>query len=786
MAKRSLKASEQGLEQLNQALVRNGQSKMALAEEVGVARSTVSLLFTGKSIQREIFSKICETLGLDWRDIAHIGEEEAESDIDALVQEVREKVKPLIQERCGTMRVLDMSQPIGLNDIYTDVNILEKITGRRRLEISELLQGFDPESEDFDRFGLSRVTEKRVPGLKAVEHYSKLMVLGKPGAGKTTFLKYLAIRCISGEFQAERVPIFITLKDFAETPAQPGLLEFITQMFANSGVTDTQITEVLKKGRALLFLDGLDEVKDEDSQQVLREIRYFSEQYYTNNFVITCRIAAQDYRFERFTDVELADVEVADFDDKQIQTFVTKWFKAKQLDLAERFMQQLNLNQPIRELTTSPLLLTLLCLVFEDSGNFPTNRSELYQEGIAILLRKWDATRRIERDHVYKKLSVHRKEDLLGQIALNTFEHADYFFKQRDVERYIADYIRNLPDAQTDPEALQLDSEVVLKSIEAQHGLLVERARGIYSFSHLTFQEYFTAREIVNTCNFHSLDDKLLHNLVNHITEKRWREVFLLIVESLPSADCLLLLIKQQIDVLVADDKKLQQLLMWANQKSLSVELPYQAAAIRAFYFAFAFDGYPRILTTGYNLTRFLNPILSHALDQAYAHDPIFDLNLAHALVLDLAFAYTYFKALRSNVEGNNFHDFFYIHTIKGTLSKICTLPLDPKLQQVLHQLKELIPDINSDKEILKQWYEDESQAWTEQLRAMMVEHRNIGQDWQFNEQHKKLLQQYYNANLLLLQCLNSDCYVSREVRSHIEDTLLLPIAEIEKRTYRD
>ena len=57
-----------------------------------------------------------------------------------------------------------------------------------------------------------------------------------------------------------------------------------------------------------------------------------------------------------------------------------------------------------------------------------------------------------------------------------------------------------------------------MKSIEAQHGLLVERAKGIYSFSHLTFQEYFTAQKIVN--------DQRLPDLVEHITEKRWREVF--------------------------------------------------------------------------------------------------------------------------------------------------------------------------------------------------------------------------------------------------------------------
>jgi predicted NACHT family NTPase len=79
---------------------------------------------------------------------------------------------------------------------------------------------------------------------------------------------------------------------------------------------------------------------------------------------------------------------------------------------------------------------------------------------------------------------------------------------------------------------LQRDSEAVLKAIEAQHGLLVERARGIYSFSHLTFQEYFTARYFVE-----SSDSQALENLSSHITGKRWREVFLLTTEMLPNAE---------------------------------------------------------------------------------------------------------------------------------------------------------------------------------------------------------------------------------------------------------
>jgi predicted NACHT family NTPase len=90
------------------------------------------------------------------------------------------------------------------------------------------------------------------------------------------------------------------------------------------------------------------------------------------------------------------------------------------------------------------------------------------------------------------------------------------------MERYIADFIGNLRDIDPDPESLRVDSEAVLRSIQSQHELLVERARGIYAFSHLTFQEYFAAREIAAT--------SAIGMLVPQISEIRWREVFLLTV----------------------------------------------------------------------------------------------------------------------------------------------------------------------------------------------------------------------------------------------------------------
>lgn len=777
----ALQASPKGIEVARKALKHHSLTQKSLAQkEPKINLNIVNKFFQGKLVEPKHFYEICEKLNLKWSEIVIQPSAQPElslvvrhitTNIDTLVQQVRQKIRADIVLRCGTMQVLDMTQRLGLNDIYVSVNILETITGRRQLEIADLLRSCKP--PDFNRFGLAKITLERMPGLTAVETYSKIMVLGKPGVGKTTFLKYLALQCILDDFLNNKVPLFITLKNYAEAEEQPSLLIYINQLLQSYDVTNEQVLDLLKHGKVIILLDGLDEVKQEHSRHVLKEIQDFCQQFNSNQFVITCRIAGREYSFEQFIEVE-----VADFDIDQITSFATKWFASVDSVKANKFIQKLKENEPLQELATNPLLLTLLCLVFEESADFPSNRSQLYKEGLDLLLRKWDASQNIERSQVYKNLSVHHKQDLLSQIALKTFERCEYFFRQKQIEQHIADYIRNLPGVNNDLGELQIDSKAVLKSIESQHGLLVERAQFIYSFSHLTFQEYFTARQIVGISDPQALETAL-KKLVRSINEKRWREVFLLSVGMLRNADYLLQLMKKKTDQLVAQDEYLQAFLNWANEKSCAVTVPYKPVAVRTFYLAIA-----RTLIFANNETDIDQAIVSASdtLEIAFSLDPTvtfnssfaFELSIDRALVLTLARALNLSRINTCDIGIKSF--IVFVRSLAPELEiKAKRSPLNESLRLLKHQL----PDPEQNIAKLQEWWQVNGRAWTEKLKSLIISERNIGHDWQFSKQQLKTLNNYYDANCLLMCCLNSDGYVTRAVREEIEETLFLPIAKM-------
>ncbi|MEO0828825.1 MAG: signal transduction protein, partial [Cyanobacteria bacterium J06642_9] len=92
-------------------------------------------------------------------------------------------------------------------------------------------------------------------------------------------------------------------------------------------------------------------------------------------------------------------------------------------------------------------------------------------------------------------------------------------------------------------------------------------------------------------------------------------------------------------------------------------------------------------------------------------------------------------------------------------------------------KLQDLASDLPYAKD-LQDWWRRDSKIWVEELRSALVEYRNIGHDWHFTDLQISAFQKYYDANKTLMDCLNSDCYVSRSLRKRIQNTLFLPVAK--------
>ena len=141
--------------------------------------------------------------------------------------------------------------------------------------------------------------------------------------------------------------------------------------------------------------------------------------------------------------------------------------------------------------------------------------------------------------------------------------------------------MKNLPPDDTEHS---VDGEKVLQAISAQHGILVERAKKIYAFAHLTFQEYYTAKYIVDNPHLTSYT-----NLVKHLPDHRWREVFLMTASMLNEADRLLDGMLLFTDQLLDNHPSLREIQEWVERKSHDSSIE-NVGAVKSLYWYLALD----------------------------------------------------------------------------------------------------------------------------------------------------------------------------------------------------
>jgi predicted NACHT family NTPase len=144
---------------------------------------------------------------------------------------------------------------------------------------------------------------------------------------------------------------------------------------------------------------------------------------------------------------------------------------------------------------------------------------------------------------------------------------------------------------------------------------------------------------------------------------------------------------------------------------------------------------------------------------------------LSNDLALDLALIHTLAVTLALTPE------IFCkrISAVKIALDIEYLLPKDSLLGKSLQSLQDELPDLNQDKRILKLWWQTHGQSWTRELQNLLVTHRQIGHNWQFSDEKLALIQQYWDANSLLISCLSTASNVTPNLQKLIEKNLFLP-----------
>ena len=518
-----------------------------------------------------------------------------------------------IYEFHSQFHVFGIQGTVKLDELSTDVFLLDK--------------------PEFRKYTQSEKTTK-TSGLKLVfqdERSQKLFVWGEPGVGKTTFLKQILSYAIE---KTDYIPLFISIAEWAATSTltKEGLLEYLAEQFERCGFSDAGIfiEYIIESGNALLLFDGLDEVSDTQRQYTIQLLKQHKGS--KSQIIVTCRVDAV------YIDIdEYLEVQVAKWDAKRIQDFIEKRFSNQKLQ--KKFIEELNdeKKKSLQDFKKNPLLLSLLCQAFDPQKGFPEKRSEIYYEATRHLLLERDQAKEgpVNREIILDKLTLVQKEALYAHLAYNSFNKEQLYFTQKELEIEIDTILTNILGKEN---SHYVDGSLILPKLIIQHGILSRRGHRTYAFSHLTFQEYYTAKYIAENAN-----NKTLESLTPHINNTRWREIFLLIASLLHEATPLFQAMQKESQNIIASNPRLLTIQSWTIQRANRIPACKENAK-RALYWSLSLS-------------------LAFAIDRA--------LSFSRAIDPDLGTFHGTFDSLEANNANNSreSHPRDFIHSLDLSLN---------------------------------------------------------------------------------------------------------------------
>jgi HEAT repeat protein len=326
---------------------------------------------------------------------------------------------------------------------------------------------------------------------QALMEHGRCILLGGPGSGKTTMLRYLAFAAALQQMEGlPHFPILISLQRFVQSGFGNVLDYVVDELHRKYGFRNAReyVYAHLESGDVLLLFDGLDAVgaggtveeAEGDYKRAVAGINRLAARYPRTPIMVTSRLTGWRgglaSSFHQFRLLEM--------NEDQIRTFVEHWFVDRPT-VAERLLRELVRNPRVEKMSATPLLLSLLCMISAENLELPKRRVDIYGRAVDVVMARWDADRPIQRRHFF---STSQALDLLSALAWQFQVRGQRTLPQDELLGAIA---RFLPE-------LGLPAEIngeIMEEIVAKQGFLTEQEAGWYGYLHPTMQEYFAARE---------------------------------------------------------------------------------------------------------------------------------------------------------------------------------------------------------------------------------------------------------------------------------------------------
>ena len=399
---------------------------------------------------------------------------------------------------------------------------------------------------------VERVQEP-IPLGKALAEHPSLLISGEPGAGKTTLLRWLAVtfaRNVQGqldrlgaEFAQPRLPIVVELGRFADLfmkdkarRAPPDLETIIAETLRGEfpDLPTEFLANALAQGRCLVLCDGFDEIADSDARRrAVRSLDTFASRHKSagNRLVIGSRPYGH-----REVQTGFPFCTIQPFTPEDVQRFIQHWYDLdttltpqERREAAKTLFDKIQAEPLILKMAQTPLLSTIIILVYRKRGDLPQRRVELYEHCVRILLKRWEDNKDIVESGVIGRATWRTQLRLLEAVAYHI-----HSVEQRTEARgeellpVLSEALVNEGLCKAD-KAL-LEAEQFLAALGRRPALFQHLGDEVYAFPHLTFQEYLAARHIAAQPYPDYID-----MFMPHLHEAWWQEVHLLTISHLGS-----------------------------------------------------------------------------------------------------------------------------------------------------------------------------------------------------------------------------------------------------------